>query len=522
MKRSKAGQHTQKAAVEGLSRAVIYCRVSTKEQTQNLSLETQQKQCRTYCKRQSMSVAEVFIEKGESAKTADRTEFKRMLAFLSEGKSNIQHVVVYSISRFARSTHDHLRVRNLLQQHGITLRSVTEPFDETSTGKLMESILASFAQFDNDVRAERTVAGMQSAMHKGRWTFKPPLGYKSGTKEGPSLVPDEIRAPWIKEGFRLIATGLYSQPQVLEILQKQGLRTLTGKRVSTQTFSQTLRKTVYAGWITVKGWGERKKGDFEPLVSQDTFDKVQAVLDGKRPTVTAYQRNHPNFPLRQFVKCGECGAPLTGSASTGRAKKRYSYYHCHKKCCKTIRERKDDLERAFLHYLRRLQPKAEYLKLFNEIVLDVWKEKQQQCLTAAASLQSQVDDLNLKREMLEEAFLYKKEIDRQTYDRQKLKLEEALTFAEMDLRDAKASECDIEGVLEYAGMVISNAGKLWIEFNLEQKQRFQRVLFPDGLAFKDGEFRTDTTCPIFKLLQSDREGEERMATPTGFEPVLPA
>jgi site-specific DNA recombinase len=522
MKTTKSKRLKLGKSESGVSRAVIYCRVSTKEQTQNLSLATQEKQCRGFCKQHQFAVAEVFIERGESAKTAERTKFKEMLAYLRENKGQVQQVVVYSISRFARSIHDHLSVRNQIGRLGITLRSVTEPFDDSSTGKLMESILASFAQFDNDVRAERTVAGMQAAMEKGRWTFKPPLGYRSGSKDGPSILPDDERSPLVKEGFRLMSTGLYSQPQTLDMLRKRGLRTLKGKPVSTQTFSQMLRKPIYAGWIEVDGWGDRVKGDFEPLVDQDTFDTVQAVLDGKRPTALAYQRNHPDFPLRQFVKCGFCGRPLTGSSSTGRNKRRYAYYHCHAKECKAVRERKDDLERAFLIYLKRLQPKPGYLQLFNEIVLDVWRQKQRQCLTASVTLQANLDELNQNRERLEEAFLYDKVIDQQTYDRQKDKLDESLMLVEMDLRDAKASECDVEGVLNYAQHVISNAGRLWIEFNLEQKQRFQRVLFPQGVTFKDGEFGTDATCLIFKLLQRDGKESERVATPTGFEPVLPA
>ena len=43
-------------------------------------------------------------------------------------------------------------------------RSATEPIDDTSTGKLMEGVLAAFAQFDNDVRSDRTRAGMKAAL----------------------------------------------------------------------------------------------------------------------------------------------------------------------------------------------------------------------------------------------------------------------------------------------------------------------------------------------------------------------
>src|SRR3954471_14034741 len=54
--------------------AVIYVRVSTKEQTENLSLPTQLSACEEYCERQGFHVLARFREEGESAKTADRTD----------------------------------------------------------------------------------------------------------------------------------------------------------------------------------------------------------------------------------------------------------------------------------------------------------------------------------------------------------------------------------------------------------------------------------------------------------------
>jgi DNA invertase Pin-like site-specific DNA recombinase len=59
-------------------------------------------------------------------------------------------------------------LRSHLKSLGISLRSATEPIDDTSTGKLMEGVLAAFAQFDNDVRLDRTRAGMRAALELGR------------------------------------------------------------------------------------------------------------------------------------------------------------------------------------------------------------------------------------------------------------------------------------------------------------------------------------------------------------------
>ena len=51
------------------------------------------------------------------------------------------------------------------------MRSAAEPIDDTSTGKLMEGVLAAFAQFDNDVRSDRMRADMKAALELGRWVF---------------------------------------------------------------------------------------------------------------------------------------------------------------------------------------------------------------------------------------------------------------------------------------------------------------------------------------------------------------
>src|SRR4030042_1794358 len=144
-----------------MKKAVIYCRVSSKEQVENLSLQIQEKQCREYCMREGYQIEKVFIEEGESAKTTNRPKFNELLAYCNKHKASISCVVVYSLSRFSRLSRDHHAIRALLYKQGITLRSVTEPIDDSSTGKLMEGILASFAQFDNDQKSERTLEGMR-------------------------------------------------------------------------------------------------------------------------------------------------------------------------------------------------------------------------------------------------------------------------------------------------------------------------------------------------------------------------
>ena len=510
---------------EAALRAVVYCRVSTKEQTQNLSLPTQEKVCADYCERNGLAMDRVFVDAGESAKTTDRPEFQKLMAYCRENKGRVHFVVVYAVNRFARNSYDHAVVATYLKRFGVTLRSATEPISDSSTGKLMENILASFAQFDNDVRSERTIAGMKAAIETGRWTFHPPLGYlrqSDGTGKA-TIAPDPERAPLVRKAFDLCASGLHNKRDMLRAVTDLGLRTLRGNVVSPQTFQQMLRNRIYAGWLSVRSWGdlERQRGDFEPIVTDELFEQAQAVLDGKRLSVTPHQRNHPDFPLRVFARCSVCNTALTGSWSKGRTE-RYAYYRCRSADCRAVNVRKADVEGGFVQYLDAMVPKAEYVRLFREIVLDVWKQNQTNAAETRHRLQRNLDDLLSKKDRVVDAFLHRGLIDQRTYERQVDKLDEEITLAETALHDARLDELDVEGVLAFAEYVLTNAGRLWVEVSLEQKQRLQKVLFPRGVTYSpDGVFGTAETSVIFRLLQALPAEKTSEASPTGFEPVLP-
>src|SRR5207244_7936821 len=162
---------------------------------------------------------------GQSAKTAHRTELLKLLQSCRNNKGTVQFVVVFNLTRFAREKYDHFALRAHLKSLGISLRSATEPIDDTSTGKLMEGVLAAFAQFDNDVRSERTRGGMKAALELGRWTFLAPLGYLNAPRAmGKSLVPDPERAPLVRRAFQDFATGQFTKDEVRKRVIALGLR----------------------------------------------------------------------------------------------------------------------------------------------------------------------------------------------------------------------------------------------------------------------------------------------------------
>jgi site-specific DNA recombinase len=499
-------------------KAVIYCRVSTKEQAQNLSLPTQLKACREYCARENYDIAAEFTDAGESAKTTDRREFLRLLEFCRLHKRDVRFVVFYNITRFSRNSVDYAVVRNSLQRLGISIRSVNEPISDDSMGSLMGTLLAAIAQFDNDEKARRTKVGMKAALELGRWTFQAPVGYqKDGVGRKGVLVRDPVRAPLVSLAFKRYATGRSDKNAVLRSITGLGLTTQAGKPLSPQSFGALLRNPIYAGWISVPKWGVNVRGDFEALVPDALFRRVQRLLDGKGEVPRPHSRNHPDYPLRRFVACALCNTPLTGSWSKGRAKK-YAYYHCPK--CRQVKATKKALEDRFLELLEKLKPEARYMRLFRAIVLDVWNQRSKGAAELRTMLEAAVRERRERLDRVDEAFLHERSIDRQTYERQRDQLREQLTISEMELSDAVVDQLDVEGILGFAEQVLVNASRLWTEVELDQKQQLQQVLFPQGLKFDGHEFGTAVTCLAFRQLDGNGESKSEMASPTGFEPVF--
>lgn len=130
-------------------------------------------------------------------------------------------------------------------------------------------------------------------------------------------------------------------------------------------------------------------------------------------------------------------------------------------------------------------------------------------------------ELQERKDKLVEAFVYRQAIDQDTYRQELDKLNEEITLADMAAHDAKLEAFDAEAVLNFSEHVLTNAARLWAEFTLEQKQRLQRVLFPEGVTFSECGFRTTATNLIFNLLQQPQPAKASMATPAGFEPALP-
>ncbi len=108
---------------------VIYCRVSSKEQVEGTSLESQQVACQEHARRNGIEITRVFVERGESAKFADRTQLLELLEFCSHPENAVRVLLVWKIDRLARNVGDHFNIKANLLKQNVRVVSVTEPID---------------------------------------------------------------------------------------------------------------------------------------------------------------------------------------------------------------------------------------------------------------------------------------------------------------------------------------------------------------------------------------------------------
>jgi len=278
-----------------------------------------------------------------------------------------------------------------------------------------------------------------------------------------------------------------------------------------------LQNPLYTGIVDVPDYAVcGRRGDFEPLISEEVFYRVQGVLSGRVQPTAPRQRNRPDFPLRGFVRCSECGRGLTGSWSKGRHGGRYAYYHCRPKC-HAVNIPKARLEGLFVDELERLQPTPGYMRLLKESVLRVWEERKAAVHAELEDVERKARTIHQKLDRLDETFIFARAIDLATYERQRDRLREELTLVR---HSTQLEELDVEGVLAFAERVLPKASDLWVHASLDQRQRLQQLFFPDGVPFDGKRFnRTAVNASVFSYLRPIQEGDENLVDQRGFVPA---
>lgn len=296
--------------------AVGIARVSSKDQQEGYSLESQDKLITTYSKNQNMRLVKVFKIAETASKAKQRRIFRDAMKFVAE--QNVKNLIVEKVDRHARNFHDAVETDEWLQadetrkihfiKDGLVLHKNSRSQEWLNWG-----IRVVMAKNYIDNLREEAMKGWAEKLAQGWLPGVPPPGYVNKMVNGKRIqVLDDKTWRIIKEMFELYLQPGQNGKTITKELALRGIHTRKGRPYTTSYIYNMLTNPFYIGVIQ---WdGKEYPGKQETFIERVIWDRVQEKMHGGRPLVI--KRHNPLF--KNMIMCETCGGVVTWQLQKGR------------------------------------------------------------------------------------------------------------------------------------------------------------------------------------------------------------
>ena len=488
-----------------MKNVILYCRVSSDEQKTNTSLDFQEKKLRKHCEEKGYNVIACYHE-DFSAKHHDfvRPEMIKIRDYCKKHKREVNLILFLRWDRFSRNPEfAYMFKRIFLDEWGIQFNALESPIDFSATewSSLLSSYCAA-AHTENNKISRRTRDGIRETMLSGRWANSAPRGYKNvhvvdanGITISKTVEIDEVKAPIIRNIFQEVAKGIEAPCSI---------RRRIAPEIPESSFLSILRNIFYKGKIRVPATKTEPEvivdGLHEPLITEELFDRVQDIMDGKRkkqPKLTKPIK--PEYYLRKFLVCPHCGRAITGATSQGGSGGKYPYYFC-PTTGKHLRISADTLNAAFVDYVSGLRPNNAIMQLYKEVLLDLRKDNARDIRAMIDGIDKDILEINERMDKIEDKYL-DGEIDNDTYNRMISRQKALLKNLEgrRELLETP-NRGKIEPQLKYSINLIDNIDKFFEYAPADAKIRELSSIFSEKIEFDGKNFRTQNLNTVLGLI----------------------
>ncbi len=477
--------------------AVLYARVSSKEQEQGYSIRAQQELLRSYATERGMLIQQEFFEV-ETAKTAGRPVFAEMLRYI-QGHASCGVLLVEKTDRLYRNFKDYLTIDELGLEVHLVKENDIQTKDSRSGAKFMHGIRVLMAKNYIDNLREEVQKGLRTKAAQGLFPSYAPLGYMN--TKGPDgkriIVPDPLLGPMITRLFTWFAAGEYSLKALAERAYAEGFRfRRTRNKIPITTLHKILRKRIYMGEFDYAG--TTYQGNHEPLASRETWERVQEILDGRHEK--KHRKVTHDFAFSGLVSCGHCGCSLVGEIK----KKRYVYYHCtgYRGKCPEPYTREEVLERQFtdsLHDLIIPPPVLEWLQV-ELITSEVNAQAAREQLLRRD--QAEMERLQKRLDVLYDDRLDER-IDTITYDNKAAEVRQQQERVRRQVAETQVITLPPATQAVDLMALTSRAAGLFLEQSGTEQRKLLRLVL-ETANWKGGELRMSFREPFSQLRLSNR------------------
>lgn len=307
----------------------IYARKSSESEDRQIqSIDDQIKELkRLYpdCK-----ITKIYKESKSAKAPHSRPILQQMIKDIDDAKIN--GILCWKLDRLGRNLVDTSDIQWRLQQGIIKKIQTYDKAYLPEDNILLFAIEAGIATDFIRTLSTNTKRGLKSKAEKGWCPYRAPAGYINDKLEN-TIIKDPERFDLIKRMLDLIATSSNSPLQTLKILNNEWgylsrkTKRAGGNPMGQSEFYRILNNPFYYGYFKYNG--ELYKGNHEPMISLEQFERVQKILGNKLKP-----RNHKKeFSFTGLVICGHCGCQITAEEKTKFIKsegvyRSYTYYRC--------------------------------------------------------------------------------------------------------------------------------------------------------------------------------------------------
>ena len=330
---------------ETKKKVAAYCRVSTDNEDQANSFESQQRYFRQYIERNpDWELYAIFADEGISGtNTKKRKEFNRMIECAKNGDFDL--IITKEISRFARNTLDSIFYTRDLKKHGVGVIFLNDNINTLDgDAELRLAIMSSIAQEESRKTSERVKWGQKRQMEQGVVFGRSMLGYD--VKDGKMTINEE-GAKIVRLIFHKFVDEGKGTHVIARELREEGIEPMRVKEWQNTVILRVIRNEKYCGDLVQKktytpdflshekkyNRGQEEfviiKDHHEPIISRELFDKANRILDAKSLSQEGKAKHSNRYPFSGKIKCGRCGASYIARYKTRKDGSRYKAWRCY-------------------------------------------------------------------------------------------------------------------------------------------------------------------------------------------------
>ncbi|MFN3303219.1 MAG: recombinase family protein [Roseateles sp.] len=324
-----------------MKRAVVYARVSTERQAdEGLSIDSQIEACERRAQALNAAVVAVYRDEGISGTTDARPGFRAAINRCA--LRDVEYLICWSSSRFARDQHDAITYKRELQAYGTRLVYAQSDVDiNTHEGWLLDSMQQVIDENYSRQVSRDTKRSMMSAAADGFWMGgRVPYGFRAvPTADGRRrrMAPHEYEAAVVRQIFGWAADGTGAL-LIATRLNELGV-TLNGRPWRKAAVLYLLKSEAYMGMVIFNRFDRKTRKQkpstewvrvpaHEAIVAPELFEKVQAAM-GERAPKAEQGSSTSQHVFTGLLRCGRCDGALKIRTGKGRGGVMYSYYGCH-------------------------------------------------------------------------------------------------------------------------------------------------------------------------------------------------